>query len=102
MTPLDRSQRSLLVRRYRIGAGLIAEFHFRPTAMTPLSVEWDPKLPAELRGAARRRYRKARASFGLLVAKVTGQRMVLIESFGLTQQQVADLSLALCEVKGSA
>ena len=95
---------STIRRRYRIAAGLSAEFCYDParSLSTAMQVHWEPDRPKSLRGAAWRRYRNARADFALLVHQQIGQRLVVIDGIGLSDEQAAELQLAMTEPAGSA
>lgn len=91
-----------LRRTYRIAAGLAVDFRYDPSRPRPLEVQWEPDRPAQLRGAARRRYLEARAAFGRLLVDRLGRRLVLIETLDMPQEAVEHFELALCAPRGSA
>lgn len=95
---------SAVRRRYRICGGLSVEFSYRHSAqfVRRVDAEWDPTPPDKLRGAALRRYQRARAHFSRLVARDTGDSILLVDSFGVSREDLEDLALALTPAEGHA
>lgn len=87
---------------YRIASGLTCEFIYHAGAAVQIEARWDPARPQNLSGQALRRYRKARQSFAERVQCQMGTPILVIDSYGWSDDLLQRVALTVKPAEGRA
>lgn len=102
--PRGMSAADRIERCYRIAGALFVQFVYDARLQEPLQADWKPARPEQLKGMARRRYEVARGEFARLIAENYGgaSKLVILDTFDMTDEVAADLKLRFARPAGSA